>query len=147
MNAISGWHSWLCITACYSQCIRRQFQHDRFLQTVLDSCRDTGLPSEDIDTGNENILIHNPQRAAKVLFELGNSGVKAAIDDFGTGYSSLAYLKQLPLAMLKIDRTFIRDIDSDPNDAAIVEATISMAHKLGLNVIAEGVKFQLNSIF
>jgi len=118
-----------------------QFQQDRFLQTVLDISRDTGLPAGKLILEvTENILIHNPERAAKMLFELGNNGVQAAIDDFGTGYSSLAYLKQLPLAMLKIDRTFIRDIDSDPNDAAIVQATISMAHKLGLNVIAEGVE-------
>lgn len=120
-----------------------QFQHDHFLQNVTDILTEFRLPAGVLILEiTENMLIHNPERAAKILHELNGSGVLAAIDDFGTGYSSLAYLKQLPLATLKIDRTFIRDIDSDPNDAAIVEATISMAHKLGLNVIAEGVETQ-----
>lgn len=88
----------------------------------------------------EGIVIDNVEQTIHNMRALKSTGVRFSIDDFGTGYSSLVYLKQLPLDQLKIDQVFIRDIETDPNDAIIVETIISMAKLLGFNVIAEGVE-------
>lgn len=88
----------------------------------------------------ESGFMSEPQRALKVLEALASLGVKLAIDDYGTGYSSLAYLMQLPVHELKIDRAFVSDIGKDPRLATIVRSTVDLGHNLGLSVVAEGVE-------
>jgi len=88
----------------------------------------------------ESLLIQNAEENIAMLRKLGQDGMRIAVDDFGTGYSSLSYLRQLPIDTLKIDRSFVRDIESDPEDAAIIQAIVAMAHSLGLQVTAEGVE-------
>jgi EAL domain-containing protein (putative c-di-GMP-specific phosphodiesterase class I) len=88
----------------------------------------------------ESAMMADPQRAYRLLTELAAPGVKVSIDDFGTGYSSLAYLKNLPVDQLKIDRSFISNMHEDPNDAIIVRSVIDLGHNLGLETVAEGIE-------
>jgi diguanylate cyclase (GGDEF)-like protein/PAS domain S-box-containing protein len=88
----------------------------------------------------ESAAMQDPERSRDLLRELRARGIKVAIDDFGTGYSSLSYLKLFEIDRIKIDRGFVKDIETDPNDAVIVSATIGLAHSLGLGVVAEGVE-------
>lgn len=100
-----------------------------------------GLSAELIDLEvTESMSMASPDESISVMRTLSSSGLTLSIDDFGTGYSSLAYLKLLPINTLKIDRSFVKDIESDPNDADICDVTVLLAHKLGLEVVAEGVE-------
>jgi diguanylate cyclase (GGDEF)-like protein len=88
----------------------------------------------------ESVIMADTNRALKTINALDSMGVKISIDDFGTGYSSLAYIKKLPVDELKIDKSFVMDMEQDDNDAVIVRSTIDLAHNLGLEVVAEGVE-------
>ncbi|MFP7722289.1 EAL domain-containing protein [Lysobacter sp. A3-1-A15] len=102
---------------------------------------ETGLPPACLELElTESVIMANAQHNAELLQRLRGIGVGVAIDDFGTGYSSLSYLKRLPITTLKIDKEFIDDLTHDPDDAAITSTIITMAHSLGLNVVAEGVE-------
>ena len=88
----------------------------------------------------EDVLMVDADRALAVLARLSAAGVRVALDDFGTGYSSLAYLKQLPVDELKIDRSFVTNMRTDPTDAAIVQTAVDLGRRLGIGVVAEGVE-------
>ena len=90
----------------------------------------------------EGIMMGDNQIAMRFLSEMHALGVQLSIDDFGTGFSSLSYLKNLPVHKLKIDQSFVRDIQTDESDAAIIRSIISLGHRLNLRVIAEGVETQ-----
>ncbi|MDO8680795.1 MAG: EAL domain-containing protein [Acidobacteriota bacterium] len=119
----------------------RQFHQGNFLKTVVRALNDTKFDPHRLDLEiTESLLMQNAESVLEVMRELGALGVQFSIDDFGTGYSSLAYLKHLPIGHVKIDRSFVRDIPADANDAAIVTAILAMARSLGIQVIAEGVE-------
>jgi diguanylate cyclase (GGDEF)-like protein/PAS domain S-box-containing protein len=125
-----------------------QFGQASFCDLIRDVLRETGLAPEYLELElTESLLLCNADATLLILQELTDMGLKLAIDDFGTGYSSLSYLKQFPVGKLKIDRSFIRDIAADCNDAPITTAIISMAKNLRLKVIAEGVETEAQMSF
>ncbi len=119
----------------------RQFHQSDFVQQVTRLISASGIAASSLKLEiTENIVMKDVEDTTQKMEELRQLGVVFSIDDFGTGYSSLAYLKQLPLSQIKIDRSFVKDITNDPNDATIVETIISMARHLKLDVLAEGVE-------
>jgi diguanylate cyclase (GGDEF)-like protein/PAS domain S-box-containing protein len=118
-----------------------QFREDNLVATVADVLDLSELDPQYLELEiTESFLMDNVDSAIAKLRALSNLGVHLAIDDFGTGYSSLSYLKKFPLNTLKIDQSFVRDISTDPDDAAIAEAIIALAKTLNLRVMAEGVE-------
>jgi diguanylate cyclase (GGDEF)-like protein/PAS domain S-box-containing protein len=121
----------------------RQFSDGQLGTRIANILRDTGLPPACLELElTESILMREVSEAMQILDGLKNLGLSIAVDDFGTGYSSLNYLKQFPIDVLKIDRTFVDGLPSGEQDAQIARAIIAMAHSLNLAVIAEGVETQ-----
>jgi len=126
----------------------RQFQQYDVAELVMGIMNETGALPENLELElTESAVMNDAETSIVTLERLSALGAQIAIDDFGTGYSSLSYLKRLPLDVLKIDQSFVRDISSDPNDAAIVRAIITLARSLGIKVIAEGVENEAQLAF
>jgi len=118
-----------------------QFSQGHLEQTILSALHESGIDPQLLELElTESVLIQDGEQALACVKRLKQLGVKLSIDDFGTGYSSLAYLKRFDIDKLKIDQSFIRDLATDPDDAAIVRAIVQMAKSLGLKAMAEGVE-------
>jgi diguanylate cyclase (GGDEF)-like protein/PAS domain S-box-containing protein len=118
-----------------------QFRQGDLLERIHDTLKCTNIRAQQLELEiTESTIMDDIDAASSTMRELHCSGVRISIDDFGTGYSSLSHLKRFPINTVKIDRSFIRDITTDSDDAAIVSAIIAMAHNMGLRVIAEGVE-------
>ncbi|MHC1724995.1 MAG: putative bifunctional diguanylate cyclase/phosphodiesterase [Syntrophobacteraceae bacterium] len=125
-----------------------QFRPGSLVKAVTHALDISGLDPSCLELElTESALMKNMEESSQILHELKSMGLRVAIDDFGTGYSSLAYLTRFPLDILKIDRSFIRDIPADQDNAAIATAIIAMAHSLNLEVIGEGVETEEQLLF
>ena len=119
----------------------RQFKDKELIETITRILSETGLPSDGLRLEiTEGVAVQNREYTIKIISELDTLGVQTSLDDFGTGYSSLSYLKQFPLRVLKIDRSFIQDIQLNLKNEALIKAIIGMARSLGLEVVGEGVE-------
>ncbi|MBN9366229.1 MAG: EAL domain-containing protein [Comamonadaceae bacterium] len=119
----------------------QEFRHPSFVQQVLDALAHAEVDPRQLKLElTESLLLHDVEECIAKMQALRAKGVRFALDDFGTGYSSLSYLKRLPLDQLKIDQGFVRDVLTDPNDAAIACTVIGLGRSLGLDVVAEGVE-------
>jgi diguanylate cyclase (GGDEF)-like protein len=119
----------------------RQFLDENLLTDIDEVLASTGLPAHLLQLEiTESMVMQNVDRAIKLLDEIQSRGVRLAIDDFGTGYSSMSLMKQFPIDTIKIDRSFVRDLENSTQDRAIAKAIINMGKALGLTVVAEGVE-------
>jgi EAL domain-containing protein (putative c-di-GMP-specific phosphodiesterase class I) len=119
----------------------RQFKADGLEACVQEALDAAGLPGEALELEiTESVLMNSVERTQRILAALRAMGVRIAIDDFGTGYSSLSYLANFPVQTVKVDRSFVRQIDSGEGTALLAGAIVAMAHRLGMEVVAEGVE-------
>ncbi len=119
----------------------RQFQQRDFVEQIVATLRSTGANPRRLTLElTESLLVHNVEEVIEKMCDLKSEGVSFALDDFGIGYSSLYFLKRLPLDQLKIDRSFVRHVLTDPNDAAIANMIVALGQTLGLEVLAEGIE-------
>jgi len=119
----------------------RQFRQKGLEQMIARVLQETGCKATCLELEiTESVIMDDPESATETLKKLSDMGVQLSIDDFGTGYSSLSYLKRFPIHLLKIDRSFVSDITTDPDDAAIVKGIIALAQSMKLKIIAEGVE-------
>ena len=126
----------------------RQFRQKNLVQMVAGILAETGLPPACLELEiTESTMMHRAEEAAVGLRALHELGVQIALDDFGTGYSSLAYLHRFPVHTLKVDQSFVRDIKSDRDDAAIVSTVLTLARQMGLKALAEGVETEAQLSF
>ena len=118
-----------------------QFAEPNLVESIASILHDTGFPPEKLELEiTESLFMEDLAITAEILTILSNQGIRISMDDFGTGYSSLSYLKQFPINTIKVDRSFVKDITEDKDNASIVKATIQMAHSLSLDIVAEGVE-------
>ncbi len=151
-TACRAGHAW---QACHPSIPRvivnlsaRQFAQKNLGAIIGRILQETAFPAERFGIEiTESLLMDRPDDAIRTLTLLADMGVQISVDDFGTGYSSLSYLKRFPLDKLKIDRSFVRDIVDDADDAAIVDGIIALAHRLGIRVVAEGVESEMQLQF
>ena len=119
----------------------RQFKQPGLVETVGNVLAETGLDPGYLELElTESILLEHTEESLAALRKFHDMGIHLALDDFGTGYSSLSYLKRFPIDSLKIDRSFVRDITTNPDDATIARTVIAMAHSLRMMAVAEGVE-------
>ncbi|HEV7856491.1 MAG TPA: bifunctional diguanylate cyclase/phosphodiesterase, partial [Herminiimonas sp.] len=126
----------------------RQLSEPDFVDTVRSVIESTGIDPVYLELEvTESMVMHNVDEVVKILKDINDMGIQLSLDDFGTGFSSLAYLKRFPIDRLKIDQSFIRHCDSDPDDAIISQTIIALAHGLKIKVIAEGIETAENLEF
>ena len=126
----------------------RQFRDDEFTQNVATALSESGLNSNALNLElTEGILMHNSDIAIDTVGELKRLGLHLSVDDFGTGYSSLSHLQRISLDTVKIDRSFVMELPENNGDAMICEAIIELAHKLNLNIVAEGIETEEQAVF
>lgn len=119
----------------------RQLNDENLVRMIGEILQASGLPAASLELEiTESMVMSDVDKSVAILNRIKSLGVRIAMDDFGTGYSSLSYLKRFPIDRLKIDKSFVRDVTTDPNDAALTRAIIALAHNLGIRVIAEGVE-------
>lgn len=127
----------------------KQLKHPKFFEMLKTIIRETGVDPVNLELEfTESVIMENVENTIAIFRKLKDMGIQLSIDDFGTGYSSLNYLKHFPVDRIKIDRSFVADVNRNQSDAAIIEAIVSMAQSLSLRVVAEGVENsdQLHSI-